>query len=59
MSLEVIKDRCPQNHKCPAVMVCPVEALSQETIEAPTVDQDLCIECGRCVEFCPQRALAL
>lgn len=59
MKLEVIKERCPQNHKCPSVRVCPVDALSQKTIEAPTVDQDKCIECGKCVQYCPMNALVL
>ena len=26
--LRIIIDNCPQNHKCPAVNVCPVGALS-------------------------------
>ena len=57
MKLEVIKARCPQNHPCPSVRVCPVGALKQERFKAPTVDQDLCIKCGRCVKFCPMQAL--
>lgn len=57
--LEVIKERCPQNHPCPAVRVCPVNALAQESFNAPTVDQDKCIDCGKCVRFCPTGALAL
>lgn len=28
--LKIIIDNCPQNHKCPAVNVCPVGALSQK-----------------------------
>lgn len=59
MKLQVIKERCPQNHKCPSVGVCPVDALSQKTIEAPSVDMDKCIECGKCVNFCPMNALVL
>ena len=30
----------PQNHKCPAVNVCPVGALSQEDFNAPKIDYD-------------------
>ena len=26
--LKIIVERCPQNHKCPSIRVCPVEALS-------------------------------
>lgn len=57
--LTVSKTRCPQNHPCPAVRVCPVGALSQKGFSAPTVDDDKCVRCGKCVRFCPMRALKL
>lgn len=55
--LVVDKNRCPQNHPCPSVRVCPVGALSQKGISAPNVNQDTCIKCGKCVNFCPMQAL--
>lgn len=55
--IRVIKERCPQNHRCPAVKVCPVNALSQKWFGAPTVDLDACIGCGKCANFCPMGAL--
>lgn len=57
--LKVIKERCPKNHKCPAVKVCPVSALSQKDYEAPKVDEIKCIRCGKCANFCPMNALVL
>jgi Fe-S-cluster-containing hydrogenase component 2 len=39
--------------------VCPVGAISQISVEAPSVDNDKCIECGKCVRFCPRNALVL
>lgn len=57
--LNIIKERCPQNHKCPAVNVCPVKALSQEGFNAPVIDHDKCIKCGKCSAFCPKQALVL
>ncbi len=57
MKLDVVKKRCPQNHMCPAVRVCPVGALSQNGMSAPIVDQDKCIMCEKCVRFCPMGAL--
>lgn len=51
--------RCPENHACPSVKVCPVNALSQRGHKAPDVDMDTCIKCGKCVRFCPMRAIAL
>lgn len=59
MSLVVNTSRCPQNHPCPSVKVCPVGALSQKGFSAPLVDMDKCIKCGKCVNFCPKRALVL
>lgn len=59
MELKVIKQRCPQNHKCPSLSVCPVNALQQEGYNAPTVDHDKCIKCGKCSMFCPMKALIL
>ena len=57
--LGVIVESCPQSHPCPSVSVCPVGALSQEGFHAPTVDHDKCVRCGKCVSFCPKRALIL
>ena len=33
--LKIITEKCPQNHKCPAVNFCPVGALTQTNFEAP------------------------
>lgn len=57
--LVVHQDRCPQDHACPAVKVCPVQALSQKGFAAPNVDLNTCIRCGKCVTFCPKNALVL
>ena len=43
---------CPQNHRCPTLRVCPTGALKQEGYNAPTIDAETCIECGRCVTSC-------
>lgn len=58
-SLTVKTSRCPQNHPCPSVQICPVQALTQKGYSAPSVDKDKCIKCGKCVTFCPMRALVL
>lgn len=58
-TLFVNKARCPQNHRCPSVSVCPVNALTQEGFAAPEVDMKKCIRCGKCVNFCPMNALVL
>ncbi|MDD3171936.1 MAG: 4Fe-4S binding protein [Bacilli bacterium] len=57
MEIKVIKSRCPQNHPCPAVRVCPVKALKQERYNAPQVDLTTCIKCKKCVNYCPMGAI--
>lgn len=55
--LTVKKARCPQNHPCPSVKVCPVGALSQNGFGAPVIDKSKCIKCGKCTKSCPMKAL--
>ncbi len=57
--LNVIVERCPKNHKCPAMAMCPVGAISQVGFNAPVVNEDKCIKCGKCSNFCPKKALVL
>ncbi len=57
--LLIVEERCPQNHACPAVKVCPVGALSQNDFNAPVIDHGKCIKCGKCSNFCPKKALVL
>ena len=57
--IRVNKNRCPQNHPCPSVRVCPVQALSQVGYGAPVADMDKCIKCGKCVRYCPMGAISL
>lgn len=45
--------RCPQNHRCPTLRVCPTGALQQEGFNAPIIDHELCIDCGKCSYSCP------
>lgn len=57
--ITIDKNRCPQNHKCPAIKVCPVNAISQTDFELPVIDITICIECKKCINFCPMRAIQL
>ena len=57
--LVVINEKCPPDHKCPAVKVCPAGALSQKENNAPVVYLNTCIRCGKCSNFCPKKALVL
>jgi ferredoxin len=59
MAIIVIKNRCPQNHPCPSIKVCPAGALRQNGFKAPVVDESKCTNCGKCAKFCPMGALTL
>lgn len=59
MPVKVDASVCPQDHTCPAADICPTSALIQEGMAAPTVDDDLCTDCGICVEECPEGAISL
>ena len=58
MKMWIDPDRCPQNHPCPAVDVCPVQALTQEGYGLPRIDGEGCIDCGDCVAYCPMGAIS-
>lgn len=57
--LRVIVEKCPQNHICPSVRICPVGALLQNGFSAPMVNYEKCIACSKCSNFCPKKALVL
>lgn len=59
MTVEVQKRLCPQNHPCPAVRICSEAAITQKGYAAPEIDNNKCIDCGRCTRFCPKSALVL
>lgn len=48
---------CPQNHKCPLINLCPVEAITQDGFGVPKMDHDLCIRCGKCEATCFMKAV--
>lgn len=58
-SVVVKTSRCPQNHPCPSVRVCPTGALTQQGFHAPIIHSEKCITCAKCVRFCPKNALVL
>jgi len=57
MALKINPKACPQNHRCPMLRVCPVGAISQEGYGLPIIDEEKCLECGKCASFCPMHAV--
>lgn len=57
MKLIVNQDKCPQNHKCPSIPVCPQNAITRKDVNSlPVIDESLCVLCGKCMSFCPKGA---
>lgn len=52
MALTIDELRCPQDHRCPLIPVCPVGAISQLGDGLPAIDPQKCIECGKCIRHC-------
>jgi len=57
MALTIDKNRCPQNHRCPLLRVCPVGAITQEGHGLPVINEEKCIECGKCTKYCGMKAV--
>ena len=55
--MKINPSRCPQNHKCPAMGICSVGAITQSGVGLPKIDSAKCIDCGKCISFCPRRAI--
>ncbi|ACL70759.1 4Fe-4S binding protein [Halothermothrix orenii] len=51
--IKIVKEYCPQNHPCPSKSICPVGAIKQKGFGAPTIDEEKCILCGKCLNTCP------
>lgn len=58
------KSKCDKSPFCPVKRFCPVKAVSQNVkgffgADTPEVDHDLCIGCGKCVNYCPMGAVKM
>ena len=57
MAMIIDAVKCPQNHVCPLIKICPLEAISQNGIGLPEIDSDVCVECGECAVHCGMQAI--
>ena len=59
MAVLINENACDKAPNCGMIRLCPADAISQQAGGYPEVNQDSCIECGQCVEYCPHQALSL
>lgn len=57
--LKVLEKNCPKKHKCTAVKICPVGAITQKDFDVPKIDQKKCIKCGKCTLVCPKKVFVM
>ncbi len=53
--ITVVDQRCPKNHRCPAIFACPKGAITQANDGTPMIDKEKCTNCGICLNYCPYK----
>ena len=57
-TIKIEAERCPKNHPCPVIRICPAGAITQNNIfSAPELDEEKCAQCGLCTGFCGYNAI--
>lgn len=52
-------ETCDKSPFCPAKRICPVKAITQKLGKVSIVDEEKCIGCGKCLNFCPGNAITM
>lgn len=55
-SVEINTNLCPKGCQV-CVDICPSKCISLDENGKPTVNEEFCIYCGACQEFCPEKAI--
>lgn len=59
MAVIVNEARCPQNHRCPLLSICPAQAIMQDGYGLPYIDETKCTDCGKCTRYCGTGAIEM
>ncbi|MBC7114025.1 MAG: 4Fe-4S binding protein [Archaeoglobi archaeon] len=57
MKLKVNPLRCPQDHRCPLIAICPAGAIEQRGFSLPEINEEKCKGCLLCARSCPRAAV--
>lgn len=52
-------DKCDKSPQCPAREACPAQAIEREEDAEPYFVNAYCQGCGKCLVFCPNKALKM
>lgn len=56
-------NKCTKENQCTAELSCPIGAISRtkkgEQYEASVIDAKRCLGCGKCMRFCPSKAITV
>ncbi|PKM82670.1 MAG: 4Fe-4S ferredoxin [Firmicutes bacterium HGW-Firmicutes-14] len=51
--------KCDKSPGCPARRICPADAIEREESNEPYFVNAYCQGCGKCINFCPRRAISM
>lgn len=52
-------NKCDKSANCPVKRICPANAVEREEIDDPYYINSFCQGCGKCVDYCPRKAVAM
>ncbi|ADG82043.1 4Fe-4S ferredoxin [Thermincola ferriacetica] len=52
-------EKCDRSPWCPVKRVCPANAVEREDDNDPYFVNAYCQGCGKCVQYCPRRAVSM